>query len=45
MTTTVMFDDEDDFLFYDDDEPISLIIDPDDLVNSCGELKGKPFVS
>ena len=41
MTTTAMFNNEDDFLFYDDEEPISLIIDLDDLENWCYELEGK----
>ena len=36
-----MFNDEEDFLFYDVDEPISLIIDLDDLENLCYELEGK----
>ena len=41
MTTNVMFNDENDFSFYDVDEPLSLIIDLDDLENSCYELEGK----
>ena len=40
MTKTAMFDDEADFLFYDE-EPISLMIDLNDLENLYNELEAK----
>ena len=39
VTTNAIFNNKDDFRFYDVDVSISLIIDLNDLVNSCYELE------
>ena len=41
VTTNAIFNNEDDFCFYDVDEYVSLIIDQNDLENSCYEFEEK----